>query len=48
MYYDDDNINAAGGVHIIQTFVSEDISEEIQIQGRTASQIEKKINFDVK
>ena len=28
----------AGGVHVIQTFVSEDRSEEIQIQGRTARQ----------
>ena len=25
-----------GGVHVIQTFLSEDVSEEIQIQGRTA------------
>lgn len=28
----------AGGVHVIQAFVSHDISEEIQIQGRTARQ----------
>ena len=28
----------AGGVHVIQAFVSDDISEEIQIQGRTARQ----------
>ena len=27
-----------GGVHVIQTFLSEDISEEVQIQGRTARQ----------
>lgn len=36
--YEDKSITAAGGVHIIQTFVSEDISEEIQIKGRTARQ----------
>ncbi|CAK9102159.1 VWFA domain-containing protein [Durusdinium trenchii] len=28
----------AGGVHVIQTFFSEDKSEEVQIQGRTARQ----------
>ncbi|KAL7471163.1 hypothetical protein ACHAXS_011481, partial [Conticribra weissflogii] len=34
----DDGVQKNGGVHIIQTFLSEDISEEIQIQGRTARQ----------
>jgi preprotein translocase subunit SecA len=28
----------AGGVHVIQTFISEEESEEVQIQGRTARQ----------
>jgi glycosyltransferase involved in cell wall biosynthesis len=31
----------SGGVHVIQTFVSEDISEEVQIKGRTARQDNK-------
>jgi hypothetical protein len=34
----DVEINANGGIHIIQTFLSEDISEEIQIKGRTCRQ----------
>lgn len=35
----DERINKqSGGVHIIQTFVSDDPSEEIQIKGRTARQ----------
>jgi Mg-chelatase subunit ChlD len=34
----DDAINAAGGVHVVQTFFSEFLAEEIQIQGRTARQ----------
>ena len=34
----DDKLNRAGGVHVIQTFLSEDVSEEVQIQGRTARQ----------
>ena len=34
----DENLNNAGGTHVIQTFISEDISEEIQIKGRTARQ----------
>ncbi len=34
----DENANLAGGVHVIQTFVSREISEEVQIQGRTARQ----------
>ena len=29
---------ANGGVHVIQTFLSEDLSEEVQIRGRTARQ----------
>ncbi|KAL7556250.1 hypothetical protein ACA910_003259 [Epithemia clementina (nom. ined.)] len=37
----DDRVQQAGGVHIIQAFLSEDISEEIQIQGRTARQGKK-------
>lgn len=34
----DEAVENNGGVHIIQTFLSEEISEEIQIQGRTARQ----------
>ncbi|KAL7554369.1 hypothetical protein ACHAWF_017810 [Thalassiosira exigua] len=34
----DDVVQKQGGVHIIQTFLSEELSEEIQIQGRTARQ----------
>lgn len=34
----DDAVEKNGGVHIIQTFLSKDLSEEIQIQGRTARQ----------
>lgn len=34
----DDRMNAAGGVHVIQTFVSDSLSEEVQIKGRTARQ----------
>ena len=34
----DDTVLKAGGVHVIQTFLSEDKSEEIQIQGRCARQ----------
>lgn len=35
--YDDRLLNA-GGVHVIQTFVSDELSEETQIKGRTARQ----------
>jgi len=34
----DQVVEANGGVHVIQTFVSEDIAEEVQIKGRTARQ----------
>jgi SecA DEAD-like domain len=34
----DFEVDQAGGVHVIQTFLSENISEEIQIKGRTARQ----------
>ncbi|XP_065663342.1 uncharacterized protein LOC136085801 [Hydra vulgaris] len=34
----DQNVIANGGVHVIQTFFSEELSEEVQIQGRTARQ----------
>lgn len=34
----DEQVEKNGGVHIIQTFLSDEISEEIQIQGRTARQ----------
>ncbi|KAL7535461.1 hypothetical protein ACHAXR_006501 [Thalassiosira sp. AJA248-18] len=34
----DEGVEKNGGVHIIQTFLSEEVSEEIQIQGRTARQ----------
>jgi len=37
----DDELNMAGGIHVIQTFVSEDKTEEIQIKGRTARQGDK-------
>jgi hypothetical protein len=31
----------AGGVHVIQTFLSEDVAEEVQIRGRTARESSK-------
>ena len=34
----DDRLISAGGVHVIQTFVSDSLSEETQIKGRTARQ----------
>ena len=34
----DEKVNADGGVHVIQTFLSREIAEEIQIKGRTARQ----------
>lgn len=34
----DESVISNGGVHVIQTFLSEELSEEIQIQGRTARQ----------
>ncbi|CAF3125798.1 unnamed protein product [Rotaria sp. Silwood2] len=34
----DEMLTENGGIHVIQTFISEDILEEIQIQGRTARQ----------
>ena len=34
----DHNVISNGGVHVIQTFFSEELSEEIQIMGRTARQ----------
>jgi len=34
----DQNVNKAGGIHVIQTFFSDFRSEEIQIMGRTARQ----------
>jgi hypothetical protein len=34
----DDRVNIDRGVHVIQAFLSEDVSEEIQIKGRTARQ----------
>ena len=37
----DDYVQAAGGSFIIQTFFSDDISEETQIKGRTARQGER-------
>jgi preprotein translocase subunit SecA len=32
------SLGGHGGLHVIQTFLSVEISEEIQIQGRTARQ----------
>jgi uncharacterized protein (DUF1330 family) len=34
----DQRVSASGGVHVIQTFLSEEVSEEVQIKGRTARQ----------
>ena len=34
----DDEVDRAGGVHVISTFVSLELSEEVQIKGRTARQ----------
>lgn len=34
----DENVIKNGGVHVIQTFLSEEYSEEVQIKGRTARQ----------
>jgi preprotein translocase subunit SecA len=40
MLYDDE-INEAGGLHVIQCFLSLWESEEVQIKGRTARQSNK-------
>lgn len=37
----DDRVQKSGGVHVMQAFLSEERSEEIQIQGRTARQGKK-------
>lgn len=37
-YCPDQRVKDAGGVHVIQTFLSPSIAEEVQIQGRTARQ----------
>ena len=37
----DKAVEAAGGVHVVQAFLSEQLSEEIQIKGRTARQDKK-------
>ena len=37
----DDSVKKLGGLHVVQTFLSVDSSEEVQIQGRTARQGEK-------
>ena len=34
----DSKVNQAGGLHVLQTFFSDSISEEVQIRGRTARQ----------
>ncbi|CAF2540249.1 unnamed protein product [Rotaria sp. Silwood2] len=34
----DPSVTSNGGIHVIQTFLSEEISEEVQIKGRTARQ----------
>ena len=34
----DDRMEACGGLHVLQTFFSADLSEEAQIQGRCARQ----------
>jgi preprotein translocase subunit SecA len=33
----DSVVEANGGVHVLQTFLSEELSEEVQIMGRTAN-----------
>ena len=35
---DDEKVKNARGIHVIQTFLSEEFSEEVQIKGRTARQ----------
>ncbi|ETO36876.1 hypothetical protein RFI_00186, partial [Reticulomyxa filosa] len=37
-YCRDQIVSANGGAHVIQTFLSEELSEEVQIKGRTARQ----------
>ena len=37
----DKNVDDLGGLHVVQTFLSEELSEEIQIRGRTARQKNK-------
>lgn len=37
----DEKVESNGGVHVVQAFLSEELSEEIQIQGRTARQGKK-------
>ena len=37
----DQSVKKLGGLHVIQTFLSVDHSEEVQIQGRTARQGEE-------
>ncbi|KAJ9461055.1 Protein translocase subunit SecA [Diplonema papillatum] len=37
----DDRVNLLGGVHVIQTYVSDNLSDERQVQGRTARQGDK-------
>ena len=37
----DESVQRNGGVHVIQAFLSDELSEEIQIQGRTARQGKK-------
>jgi len=34
----DQDVSTSGGLHVIQTFVSDELSEEVQIKGRTARQ----------
>ncbi|RYE30573.1 MAG: hypothetical protein EOP48_31895, partial [Sphingobacteriales bacterium] len=34
----DQDVSTSGGIHVIQTFVSDELSEEVQIKGRTARQ----------
>jgi hypothetical protein len=37
----DKKVEETGGIHVVQTFLSEELSEEIQIRGRTARQKNK-------
>ena len=34
----DKDMEASGGIHVIQTFLSEELSEEVQVMGRSARQ----------
>ena len=37
-FYQSEKLEEAGGIHVIQTFFTEDFAEEVQIRGRTRRQ----------